>query len=69
MGYDHRMNRRKVSEETDLTIRVPMTSEQRQTFDQAMKTGMFVKGRWVREAIFEKLARISRDQLQVVDPQ
>lgn len=41
----------------DLAIRIPMTAEQRQRFEDAMKRGHIIRGRWIADAIDEKLDR------------
>lgn len=61
------MSKRERLERTaDLTIRIGFSLDERQQFDRAMEEGLFVRGKWVREAIMEKLARERQAKLEVV---
>jgi hypothetical protein len=41
----------------DIVLRIPMLASERARFDSYMDAGPFIRGRWVRDAIMEKLAR------------
>ena len=51
------MNDIEKQEREYMIIRVPLTNSDRERFDSAMERGHIVKGRWVADAIREKLDR------------
>ena len=59
MWYSECMKRNDVKE-TSVQIAVPFTDAEWKRLDEAVRAGGFVKGRYVKQAILEKIERDSK---------
>ena len=54
------MKQAKETEVKPLVVSVPLDAEQRERFERFMATGAFIRGRWIAQAITEKMDRDSQ---------